>query len=332
MFEIRTDLAVEEKESFPGRGGEVTGVSLREWRKADSAIKLTEVVILDQEGARAMGKAKGTYLTIEARCIAGGNEAYCREVSEELAEQLRRLTGEMRKKHLLPAAGPLHLLVTGLGNPSVTPDALGPETLNHLRVNRNLEEPLCSGKLPDQAVISGIVPGVMAQTGMETAEILKGIVEETGPDLVIAIDALAARSIRRLGTTVQLTDTGIHPGSGVGNHRHGLTRESLGVPVIAIGVPTVVGAAAIVHDTISALIQTLASAMETKEAGDFLESLDPDQQYQLIRELLEPEFGSLYVTPPDIDQTIQKLGVILAEAIHLAFCPQTSQNSPGIHI
>ena len=185
MFEIRTDLAVEEKESFPGRGGEVTGVSLREWRKADSAIKLTEVVILDQEGARAMGKAKGTYLTIEARCIAGGNEAYCREVSEELAEQLRRLTGEMRKKHLLPEAGPLHLLVTGLGNPSVTPDALGPETLNHLRVNRNLEEPPRTGKLPDQAVISGIVPGVMAQTGMETAEILKGIVEETGPDLVI---------------------------------------------------------------------------------------------------------------------------------------------------
>ena len=326
MFEIRTDLAVEEKESFPGRGGEVTGVSLREWRKADSAIKLTEVVILDQEGARAMGKAKGTYLTIEARYITGGNEAYCREVSNTRSSVL---TGEMRKKHLLPAAGPLHLLVTGLGNPSVTRTRWTGD-VKHLRVNRNLEEPLCSGKLPDQAVISGIVPGVMAQTGMETAEILKALWKRP---------AGSGDSHRRAGGP-QHPAAGNHgtadghrhsPGSGVGNHRHGLTRESLGVPVIAIGVPTVVGAAAIVHDTISALIQTLASAMETKDAGDFLESLDPDQQYQLIRELLEPEFGSLYVTPPDIDQTIQNWASYWPKPF-TCLLPQTSQNSPGIHI
>ena len=159
----------------------------------------------------------------------------------------------------------------------------------------------------------------MAQTGMETAEIIKGLIKETRPDMIIAIDALAARSIRRLGTTIQLTDTGIHPGSGVGNHRHSLTKESLGVPVLAVGVPTVVGAAAIVHDTISTLIETLASHMETKGMGDFLEQLDPDEQYQLIRELLEPEFGSLYVTPPDVDQTLKRLSYTISEGIHLAF-------------
>lgn len=209
----------------------------------------------------------------------------------------------------------MHVLAVGLGNPSVTPDALGPLVLGNVRVNRNIDMPR-DGK---GAVISGIVPGVMAQTGMETAEIIKGLIKETRPDMIIAIDALAARSIRRLGTTIQLTDTGIHPGSGVGNHRHSLTKESLGVPVLAVGVPTVVGAAAIVHDTISTLIETLASHMETKGMGDFLEQLDPDEQYQLIRELLEPEFGSLYVTPPDVDQTLKRLSYTISEGIHLAF-------------
>lgn len=129
----------------------------------------------------------------------------------------------------------------------------------------------------------------------------------------------AARSIRRLGTTIQVTDTGIHPGSGVGNHRHGLTRESLGVPVIAIGVPTVVGTAAIVHDTVSVLIQTLLEHAQTREIGGFLDQLDSDEQYRLICELLEPEFGQMYVTPPDIDQTIKAISYTISEAIHIAF-------------
>ncbi len=312
MFEIRTDLAVEEKESFPGDGGEVTGVSLREWRKPFSKIKLTEVAILDEQGARAMGKPKGVYITMEAGALAKGDEDYHREVSEELAAQLKRMAKELKRQKKIPDRKDICVLAVGLGNPSVTPDSLGPKVLGNLRVNRNMDE-------RDGVVLSGIVPGVMAQTGMETAEILKGIIHETEPDLLIAVDALAARSIRRLGTTIQLTDTGIHPGSGVGNHRHGLTMENLGVPVLAIGVPTVVGAAAIVYDTISALSKTLASYVQTHEMGDFLEQLDPDEQYQLINELLEPEFGSLYVTPPDIDQTVKRLGYTISEGIHLAF-------------
>lgn len=315
MFEIRTDLAVEEKESFPGESKEVTGVSLREWRKAFSRIKMTEVSILDEYGAKAMGKPKGTYITMEAKCLAEGDEDYHREVSGELAMQLKRMVKELVRQKKLPDRERIHVLVVGLGNPSVTPDALGPRVLGNLQVNRNI-----AGK--EAVVLSGIVPGVMAQTGMETAEILKGIIHETRPDLVIAVDALAARSIRRLGTTIQLTDTGIHPGSGVGNHRHSLTMKSLGVPVLAIGVPTVVGAAAIVHDTIAALIGTLASHAQTSKMGDFLEELNPDEQYQLICELLEPEFGALYVTPPDIDRTVKRLSYTISEGIHMAFYPR----------
>ena len=313
---VYTDLALEARESAGDEAGRIPGVKIRE--KEKKGIRVTSVEVTDKRGEEAIGKPAGLYVTLEAGRLREKDPKGNRAVAEELSFYIREL--------LKAAGSPDSVLVVGLGNHEVTPDSLGPRVLDNLKISGHLKEKGAG------AAVSGIVPGVMAQTGMETARIIHGIVKEMRPGAVLAIDALAARSIRRLGTTVQLTDTGIHPGSGVGNHRHGLTRESLGVPVIAIGVPTVVGAAAIVHDTISALIQTLASAMETKEAGDFLESLDPDQQYQLIRELLEPEFGSLYVTPPDIDQTIQKLGVILAEAIHLAFCPQTSQNSPGIHI
>lgn len=336
-------------------------------------VKMTEVKILDEHGARALRKPVGTYLTLEAKTMGKKDEDYHREVSEELAAQLVRMIREIqRKEEKARSAGKvesmewwrkqeeqkeqeqslkgIHLLVVGLGNAQVTPDALGPEVLNHLKItvyepkkkendrtnrdttngdrkewNKSLDVENCrtgwDGKSQDdeRTILTGIVPGVMAQTGMETAQIMRGIVRETKPDLVIAIDALAARSIRRLGTTIQVTDTGIHPGSGVGNHRHGLTRESLGVPVIAIGVPTVVGTAAIVHDTVSVLIQTLLEHAQTREIGGFLDQLDSDEQYRLICELLEPEFGQMYVTPPDIDQTIKAISYTISEAIHMAF-------------
>ena len=313
-FEVRTDLALEERESFPGDGGEIAGVSLREWQDKAKQVKLTEVKILDQRGAKAMGKPKGTYLTLEADQLAEKDEDYHEQVSEELAKHIRRLISHMVQGE------EWKILVVGLGNPSVTPDALGPKAVGHLQVTRHLEQQYGEGFCREKGlpVLSGIVPGVMAQTGMETAEILKGIIEETKPDLLIAIDALAARSIRRLGTTIQVTDRGFHPGSGVGNHRHSLTKESLGVPVLAIGVPTVVGAAAIVHDTVNTMIETLANNMATKGMGDFIQEMSPDEQYDLIRELLEPEFGSLYVTPPNIDEMIGRLSFTISEGIHQA--------------
>lgn len=316
QFEIRTDLAVEEKESFPGDGGEIAGVSLREWSHEETQIKLTEVKILDEKGAKAMGKAVGTYITLEAGQLSQKDEDYHREVSAELAEQILGLVKNLKLKEQNP-----EILVVGLGNPSVTPDALGPKVLNNLQVTRHLNMQYGDNFCKDHnyPVLSGLIPGVMAQTGMETAEILSGIIEETKPDILIVIDALAARSVRRLGTTIQLTDTGIHPGSGVGNHRHSLTFQSLGIPVLAIGVPTVVGAAAIVHDTVSSMIGVLSQNAATKGMGEYIEQISGEEQYDLIRELLEPEFGSLYVTPPDIDETVTRLSFTISEGIHQAF-------------
>ena len=315
-FEVRTDLAVEEGERFPGDGGEISGVSLRKWRESNSDICMTEVKILNEHGAGIMGKPVGTYLTLEADALAKQDESYHEEVSGELADCLRALIRQLTGKK----ESELKILSVGLGNEDVTPDALGPKVLKNLQMTRHLQgeygKEFC--KAHGLPVLSGIAPGVLAQTGMETAEILKGVIRETKPDLLIAVDALAARSLRRLGTTIQLTDTGIHPGSGVGNHRQSLTKESLGVPVLAVGVPTVVSAAAIVYDTVDAMTGALKKNRVTRGLGRYVEGLDPEEQYHLIRELLAPEFGNLYVTPPDMDEWIRNLSYTISEAIHKA--------------
>lgn len=311
-LEIRTDLALEEREGLKEQAKEVSGVSFRKWKGKTEDVQITEVKVLNEAGAETLGKPVGSYLTLEANRLLLPDEDFHSEVSDELANVLKELAEHaLGKKEREEKKAPfLHgqpvILVAGLGNQSVTPDSLGPRTVNNLSVSQN------------ETGLKAIAPGVMAQTGMETARILSGIIREIKPDLVIAIDALAARSIRRLGTTIQLTDTGIHPGSGVGNHRHSLTKETLGIPVLAVGVPTVVGAAAIVHDTISALTGVLASEEATKNTGKWIENMNPEDQYRMIRELLEPEFGSLYVTPPDIDQRVKQLSFTISEGIHRA--------------
>ena len=206
-----------------------------------------------------MGKPKGTYITLEAAEMIEDDEDYHREISKRLAEILKELIpvcdkqknykestenqkkvsrkGFAEAKHELEGTS---ILVAGLGNRLVTPDALGPQVADNLYITRHIIKEFGRRAYENEQVqpVSAIVPGVMAQTGMETLEIIKGVVDETKPDVVIAIDALAARSTKRLNRTIQITDTGIHPGSGVGNHRNGLTRETLGVMVIGIGVPT----------------------------------------------------------------------------------------------
>ena len=307
-FQIRTDLALEEKEGVSSESKDLSGISVKEWTVESKGITITEVSVKNERGAKALGKPVGTYITLEAGNMAFKDEGYHQEVAKELAGHIKKLLEQQLDQE---EKDRWKVLVVGLGNTYVTPDSLGPRVLGNLQVTRHLQ----SGK-ENQPEISGIVPGVMAQTGMETAEILKGIIGETKPKAVIAIDALAARSVKRLGTTIQLTDTGIHPGSGVGNHRHGLTKESLGIPVLAIGVPTVVGAAAIVQDTVNAMVKALEQRKITEGMGKAVEEMSPDQQYQLIRELLEPEFGSFYVTPPDIDETIKSLSFTISEGIH----------------
>ena len=166
--------------------------------------------------------------------------------------------------------------------------------------------------------VSSIVPGVMAQTGMESMEIVNGIVKETKPDVVIAIDALAARNTKRLNRTIQVTDTGINPGSGVGNHRHGLNEKSIGVPVIAIGVPTVVDAATIVNDTMFNLITAMNQSSELKTLGNTLGELNETEKYELIRELLSPNLNTMFVTPKDIDESVKRLSFTISEGLNIA--------------
>ena len=320
-MKIRTDLALEVRESLPGDGGEVEGVLVQEWKELDGLLRITEVMVETSEGASVMGKPIGTYLTIEAKTLAEKDEDFHQEVSKVLAVHIRRL---MKKRRIgdpeedggrAPA-----VLVVGLGNPAATPDSLGPKVLEHLQVTRHLSleygTEFCERN--GYPVLSGLAPGVMAQTGMETAEIIRGVVKETKPDLILVVDALAARSAKRLGTTIQLSDAGIHPGSGVGNHRNSLTEETMQIPVLALGVPTVIGAAAVVQDTMDAMIETLEHTVETKGYGQYLKELNREEQYQLLSELLEADFGPMYVTPYDMDERVKVLSFTISEAIHEA--------------
>lgn len=245
-YSVRTDLALEEKERFESDHVEIQGVILEEDYDKEKEIRITRVKIETEKGAKAMGKPVGTYITLEAPNMAVPDTDYHREVSEKIAGFVQELLKAQNVK-----TEELSVLIVGLGNRQVTPDALGPYVTDNLCATRHIVKEYGKYAMGMQHVnlVSTLAPGVMGQTGMETVEVVRGVVKETKPDLVIAVDALAARNSRRLNRTIQIADTGIHPGSGVGNHRNGITRESIGVPVIGIGVPTVVDAATIVNDT-----------------------------------------------------------------------------------
>ena len=296
-FRIRTDLALEARESFEEEDVKIRGVRIEEEEDKELEIHTTTVVIETENGAKTMGKPVGTYITMEAPNMSVPDEGYHREISEKLAEHLRTLMGEGEKS----------VLIVGLGNRDVTPDALGPYVVQNVRITRHLIREYGAASLGEEQMnpISGIVPGVMAQTGMETVEIVKGVVKQTHPDLIIAVDALAARSTRRLNRTIQVTDTGINPGSGVGNHRNGLNRQVIGIPVIAIGVPTVVDAATIVNDTMENLINTMNEK-------------DTAEKYHMIKEMIPSHLNTMFVTPKDIDETVKRLSYTISEGLNIA--------------
>ena len=312
MYEIRTDLALEAREKFEEDNVEVKGVVLEE-ENAGSDMHISKVVIETENGAKIMGKPKGTYITLEAPNMMEDDEEYHKEISVALAKII---------KQLLPVEQEdCTILVAGLGNREVTPDALGPNVVDHLFITRHMIKEFGKYALGEKNTnrISGIVPGVMAQTGMESLEIIQGIVKETKPDYLVVIDALAARSVKRLNRTIQITDVGIHPGSGVGNYRNGINKESIGVPVIAIGVPTVVDAATIVSDTMSNLIGAMTEAEHLKKIGNSLSALEEAEKHELFRELLSPYLNAMFVTPKDIDESIKRISGTLSEGLNLAF-------------
>lgn len=320
-YNIRTDLALEEKERFESDQVEVQGVVLEEEYDKEREIRVTTVRIETENGAKTMGKPVGTYLTIEAPNLSSPDEGIHREVSEELAKYLT----EVMKKIIPESEHDKEVLVIGLGNRQATPDALGPYVADNLNVTRHIVKEYGKYAALEEmnCVVSAIVPGVMAQTGMETAEIIKGVVRETKPDLLIVIDALAARNSRRLNRTIQIADTGINPGSGVGNYRNAITKETIGVPVIAIGVPTVVDAVTIVSDTMENLLSALETSESLKGVGLVLGGYSEAEKYELIKELIAPNLNSMFMTPKDIDETVKRLSYTISEGLNLAFSGQS---------
>lgn len=297
-YRIRTDLALEARESFPDDDVEIKGVTLTEDFDKENNIRVTTVEILDEAGAKAMEKSMGTYITIEAPELNNSSEDYHKPVSEHIKRSLRRLAGDLYKEEIL---------VVGLGNREVTPDALGPQVVDNLFVTRHLireygDEFKEKNHLGN---ISAISPGVMAQTGMETVEIIKGIIKETNPKLIIVIDALASRSINRLNTTVQLTDAGISPGSGVGNNRKALNEETLGIRVIAVGVPTVVDAGTIVADTLTKYMES--TGFNEEDIFKFISEVNSSQMY------------NMFVTPKNIDELVKQISFTISEALNTCF-------------
>lgn len=296
-YNIHTDLALEDKERFESDNVEVSGVSVEEFYDEEREIRVTEVKILTENGAKTMRKPIGTYITMEMANLVLPDEEYHKQVAKELARYIGNVL-EVDKSDYTA-------LVVGLGNREVTPDALGPHTVECLNVTRHIVREYGKYAMGENEahMVSAIAPGVMAQTGMETYEIIKGIVEMIHPDVVFVVDALAARNTKRLNRTIQIADTGIHPGSGVGNHRNEISKETLGVPVIAIGVPTVVDAATIVRDTMENLVA----------------SLEDDNKYEMIQDLIAPHLYGMFVTPKDIDESIDRIGATIAEGLNILF-------------
>lgn len=312
-YSIRTDLALEQKERFESDHVEIPGVVLEEQYDEEKEIRITTVKIETENGAKTMGKPAGTYVTIEAPNLSGPEESYHEEISEVLSKCLERFINIDKEEYAV--------LVVGLGNRKVTPDALGPCVADNLNITRHIVKEYGKYAMGEDSVriVSAIVPGVMAQTGMETVEIIRGIVKETKPDLILTVDALAARSSRRLNRTIQIADTGIHPGSGVGNHRSAITEETVGVPVIAIGVPTVVDAATIVNDTMENFVAALESSETLRGVGVVLQGYNAAEKYELIRELISPHLNGLFVTPKDIDETVKRISYTISESLNRFF-------------
>lgn len=312
MFNIRTDLALESTELYKQTAQkEAPGVDIETDESENYTV--TRIKIVDEIGSKNLGKPRGTYITIEIPGLKNTDQDLKDEVSQLVAKEIKGLGRNDENTKTL---------IVGLGNWNVTPDALGPKVVDRVLVTRQFFVAYKKDRDETVANVSAISPGVMGLTGIETGEIVKGIVEKTNPDLVIAIDSLASRKMNRVSTTIQISDTGINPGSGVGNKRIGLNEEYLGIPVIAIGVPTVVDAATMVNDTIDLIIDSMKEQAQVgTEFYSMLERVSNEEKYQLIKEVLEPYMPNVLVTPKEIDQLIDDLTIIIANGLNIALHP-----------
>lgn len=310
MYNFRTDLALERRDLYNKAHNienDIEGIETEE-EKIDDNILVSRVKITNEKGEEAIGKKKGNYITVDVKNLKIANEEEIQKTSEVVTKELKSLLA----KHIAEKDS---ILVVGLGNIYVTPDALGPKVINEIDITRHLLEYMPEVLDKNTREVSAISPGVLGTTGIETMEILKGIVNNVKPKLVIIIDALASRNIERISSSVQLADTGIVPGAGVGNARKELTESTLGIPVIAMGIPTVVEAATIAADSLTLFIKR---AQENGESNDFLNKLQEEDKYKIIKEILAPEEYNFIVTPKEIDSLIEKMKDIVARGINFA--------------
>ncbi len=343
VYSIRTDLAVESRELAEQQGGaDLTGVQMED-DEQEPGIKVTRITVKDAEAGRQIGKLPGRYVTIEVPKLRNNDTEIEAQVTRRFTREFKRFLDD------LGLTVDKKALVVGLGNWNVTPDALGPLVVENLLVTRHLFTLAPETVEEGYREVSALSPGVLGITGIETSEIVFGVVEQSKPDFIIAIDALASRALHRVNTTIQISDAGIHPGSGVGNKRKAIDKETLGIPVIAIGVPTVVFASTIVHDAITYLLGHFGQSLaESKRAYNRLAmsdlperkepyteadlpdlesrktfmglvgSLSEGDKRQLIHEVLQPLGQNLVVTPKEIDEFIEGVANVIASGLNNA--------------
>lgn len=308
MYNFRTDLASERRDIYQKANnveGQINGVE-SEQEEIDENLRVERVKITNEEGEKAIGKPVGSYVTVDIRGLKIAQE----EELEKAATVVSRELGKIIENHIDKQG---EILVVGLGNIYVTPDSLGPKVINDIEVTRHIINYLPQYVEEGTRMVSAISPGVLGTTGIETVEILKGIVDNINPKLLIVIDALASRSIERISSTVQISDTGIVPGAGVGNTRSEISKNSLGIPVVAIGIPTVVETAVLVNDSLDLFIEKL---QEEAKSNDYLNRLKEEDNYEEIKEALIPKEYNLIVTPKEIDELIENMTKIVATGIN----------------
>ncbi len=312
MYNARTDLAVEAREMYMENGSiaeDITGLETED-ESFDWGINVTRVIITNEDGEKALGKPVGRYVTVElpenGQVWQEAYEEACRVCAKELKALLNNKVGET-------------VLVVGLGNRNITADAVGPKCVESVLVTRHLLEYMPEEIDSRLKSVCAVSPGVLGITGIETGEMVKGLVEKVGPSAVIAVDALCSRRMDRVNSTIQMSDTGITPGAGVGNKRMAINEETLGVPVIAVGVPTVIDAATIAGDTIDVLLEDLReNARDSEPLYRMLSIVANEDKYVLIKQVLQDGYGNFVVTPKEVDTLVGRVAEIIANGINIA--------------
>ena len=309
MYNFRTDLADERADIFKKNNNIVDNIDGIEINiREEGNIKITEVKVTNENGSNSIGKPIGSYITIDINKLKIATDEEIENYGNILSVELKKLID----KHIQKQD---EILVVGLGNIYVTPDSLGPKVINEIDVTRHLLKYMPEVLEEGTRSVGAISPGVLGTTGIETLEIVTGIVQNTNPKLIIVIDALASRSMDRISSSIQLADTGIIPGAGVGNTRKELSQNTLNIPVIALGIPTVVESAVLVNDCLDLFITKLQNEAKS---NDYLNQLKEKDNYEEIKEALIPNDYNMIVTPKEIDGLIENMKDVVARGINFA--------------